>query len=180
MLHYCSQCGSDKLVKEIPVGDTRGRIVCKNCHEIHYSNPKIVAGCLPIYGNKVLLCKRAIEPMKGKWNVPSGYLENKESVEEGALREVYEEAEAKVELIGIHAIYSIARISQIYIHFLGNLVEGKFGVGEESLECQLFSEEEIPWDEMAFTSSVFTLKRYFSDLKKGKRKTHLGNYPETE
>lgn len=180
MMKYCEQCGSDKIEKIVPTGDNRPRLVCKNCETIHYRNPKIVAGVLPIYGDKVLLCKRSIEPFIGKWNVPSGYLENKESVEEGAAREVWEEALGKVEIIGTHAIYSIARISQVYIHFLGNLIDGKFGIGEESLDCQLFSEEEIPWEEIAFTSSTFTLKRYFADRKAGLQQMHLGNYPEKD
>lgn len=179
-MNFCDQCGSDQIEKIIPEGDNRLRLVCKNCGTIHYRNPKIVAGVLPIHGDKVLLCKRAIEPCKGMWNVPSGYLENKESVEEGAAREVWEEALGKVEILGTHSIYSIARISQVYIHFLGTLTDGKFGVGEESLDARLFSEEEIPWDEIAFTSSTFTLKRYFADRKAGVRNTHLGNYPEVE
>ena len=177
-MNFCSNCGSDRIEKIIPPDDNRLRLVCQKCSTVHYRNPKIVAGVLPIYGDKVLLCKRAIEPCKGLWNVPSGYLENKESVEAGAAREVWEEALGKVEITGIHAVYSIARISQVYVHFLGNLVEGKFGVGEESLDCRLFSEEEIPWNEMAFTSSTFTLRRYFADRKAGKVRTHLGNYPE--
>lgn len=180
MMKYCDQCGSDQIEKIVPADDNRPRLVCKNCETIHYRNPKIVAGVLPIFGDKVLLCKRAIEPCIGMWNVPSGYLENKESVEEGAAREVWEEALGKVDIIGTHAIYSIARISQVYIHFLGNLVDGEFGIGEESLDCQLFSEEEIPWDNIAFTSSTFTLKRYFADKKMGLQQTHLGNYPEVE
>lgn len=179
-MNFCSNCGSDKIEKIIPPDDNRLRLVCKSCDTIHYRNPKIVAGVLPIYGDKVLLCKRAIEPCKGLWNVPSGYLENKESVEEGAMREVWEEALGKVEIISTHSVYSIARISQVYIHFLGNLIDGKFGVGEESLDCQLFSEAEIPWDEMAFTSSTFTLKRYFADRKAGLLQVHLGNYPDVE
>ena len=180
MMKYCDQCGSDQIEKIVPAGDNRPRLVCKSCETIHYRNPKIVAGVLPIYGDKVLLCKRAIEPCIGMWNVPSGYLENKESVEEGAAREVWEEALGKVEILGIHSVYSIARISQVYIHFLGNLVDGQFGIGEESLDCQLFSEDEIPWEEIAFTSSTFTLKRYFADKQAGLVQTHLGNYPETE
>ncbi len=177
-MNFCPNCGADRIEKIIPPDDNRLRLVCQNCQTVHYRNPKIVAGVLPIYGDKVLLCKRAIEPCKGLWNVPSGYLENKESAEEGAAREVWEEALGKVEITGIHAVYSIARISQVYVHFLGNLIDGKFGIGEESLECKLFSEEEIPWSEMAFTSSTFTLRRYFADRKAGVTQTHLGNYPE--
>ena len=150
------------------------RHVCRNCDTIHYINPKIVAGCLPIWEDKVLLCRRAIEPRKGFWNVPSGYLENGESVQSGAQREVWEEAEAQVINLSFHALFNIPRISQVYIHFLGDLLDGKFGVGVESLESQLFTEAEIPWEEIAFGSSVFTLKRYFEDRKAGLRQSHVG------
>ena len=173
-MNFCSNCGSDKLKFEVPKGDNRPRWACEKCATIHYSNPKIVAGCLPIWGDKVLLCKRAIEPRKGYWNVPGGYLENGERVEEGARREVWEEAMAKVTNLQIHAIYSIPHINQVYMHFLGDLEPKEYGVGEESEEVQLFTKEEIPWDEIAFTSSMFTLKKYYSDLEKGIRKVHIG------
>lgn len=175
-MNYCSHCGSSQLAYQIPEGDDRLRWVCGQCGTIHYSNPKIVAGCLPVWGEKVLLCKRAIEPGMGLWNVPSGYLENGESIEEGAMREVWEEALARVELTGLHAVYSIPHISQVYIHFLGNLVDGRFGVGPESLDARLFAEEEIPWEQIAFTSSVFTLRHFFDDRKKGLPEVHVGSY----
>ena len=139
---------------------------------IHYQNPKIVAGCLPIWKDKVLLCRRAIEPRKGFWNVPGGYLENGETVEEGAKREVWEEALAKVDVTSLHLVYDIPQINQVYMHFLGNLMDGKFGVGEESLETQLFSEEEIPWEKIAFTSSKCTLQLYFESRRTGQFKTY--------
>ncbi|MEL7247909.1 MAG: NUDIX hydrolase [Bacteroidota bacterium] len=176
-MKYCSVCGTPNPVFEIPEGDTRPRYVCKNCHTIHYTNPNIVAGCLPLWEGQVLLCRRAIPPRVGYWNVPSGYLENGETVEEGAIREVWEEAEAKVKIIGAHSIYSLPQINQIYIHFLAELIDGKFGIGPESTECKLFREEDIPWDEMAFTSSTFSLQKFFADRKNdGLHKTHLGAY----
>ena len=118
-MNYCSHCGSDQIQLRIPDGDNRARFVCGNCETIHYSNPNIVAGCLPIWEGKVLLAKRAIEPRIGYWNVPSGYMENGETVEEGAAREVWEEAAAKVEITGMHTLYDIPHINQVYIHFLG-------------------------------------------------------------
>lgn len=181
-MNYCSHCGSDALSFKVPAGDNRPRYVCGNCGRIHYSNPKIVAGCLPIWEDKVLLAKRSIEPRLGYWNVPSGYMENGETVEEGALREVREEAMAQVKITGMHTIYSIPHINQVYMHFLGELQgPDAFGVGEESLEVRLFAEAEIPWDEIAFTSSVFSLRRYFADRKRGHHQLHLGqlNYPGT-
>ncbi len=173
-MNYCSHCGSDQLVFRIPEGDNFPRLVCGNCGTIHYSNPKIVTGCLSIWEDKVLLCKRAIEPRVGYWNVPSGYLENKESVEEGAKRELWEEARAQVDLLGVHSIYSLPHIDQVYVHFLGRLTELTFEPGEESLETALFTETEIPWSEIAFTSSEFSLKRYFADVQHGQHKTHWG------
>ena len=152
------------------------RYVCKNCETIHYSNPNIITGCLPVWEDKVLLCKRAIAPRIGYWNIPGGFLENGEKVEEGAMREVWEEAEAKVKILGVHTIYSLPSVNQIYIHFLSELIRPEFGPGPESLEVELFSESEVPWEEIAFSSSMFALKRYFEDQKKGIRQVHLGAF----
>lgn len=171
-MNYCSNCGSADLEFTVPNGDNRKRFICKNCGTIHYSNPKIVTGCLPIWEDKVLLCKRAIEPRKGFWNVPGGYMENGESVEEGAIREVWEEAGAKVKIIGMHTLFSIPRINQVYIHFLGLLENLDYSVGEESLEVELFLEQTIPWDDIAFHSSTYTLKQYFEDRKNGIQQLH--------
>ena len=176
-MKFCPNCGSDRLTKSIPPGDNRPRLVCGNCRTIHYSNPKVVAGCLPYWKDKVLLCRRAIEPARGLWNIPSGYLENGESVETGAQREVWEEAAARVKIDYLITLYNLEKINQVYLQFVGELVDGAFGVGEESLECALFTEAEIPWEEMAFTSSVFTLRRFFADRKAGRRVLHRGNYP---
>lgn len=173
-MKFCSQCGSDQLAFKQPKGDNRPRFICDSCDTIHYSNPNIVTGCLPIWEDKVLLCKRAIEPRKGYWNVPAGYMENGETVEAGAQREVWEEAEAKVNILGVLVLYSIPQINQVYIHFLGELQNLNYGVGEESLEVQLFAEEDIPWKDMAFPSSVFALKRYFEDRKSGEHRAHIG------
>ncbi|MEM0991992.1 MAG: NUDIX hydrolase, partial [Bacteroidota bacterium] len=169
-------CGSNQLEYRIPKGDNRPRQVCSNCHMIHYSNPKIVAGCLPIWENQVLLCKRAIEPCRGLWNVPAGYLENGETAEEGAIREVWEEAEAKVDILGVLAVYSLPHVNQVYIHFLAKLQSLDFGVGVESLDTQLFLEKDVPWDTIAFTSSSFALKKYFKDRQNGLQQAHIGAY----
>lgn len=173
-MKFCSNCGSDHLEFRKPIGDNRPRFICDNCDTIHYTNPNIVTGCLPIWKDKVLLAKRAIEPRKGYWNVPAGYMENGETVEAGAQREVWEETEAEVDILGVLVLYSIPHINQVYIHFLGELKELKYGVGEESLEVRLFTEEEIPWHEMAFPSSVFALKKYFEDRKQGQHQAHIG------
>jgi ADP-ribose pyrophosphatase YjhB (NUDIX family) len=175
-MNYCSHCGSAELSFEIPEGDNRSRFICQSCHTIHYSNPKIVAGCLPVWNDQVLLARRSIAPRYGFWNIPSGYLENGETVEEGAMREVWEEAKAEVTGLQLKSVYSLPHINQIYIHFTGTLKNGAFGVGEESLEVQLFSEEDIPWEKLAFTSSVFTLQKYFADRTNGRHKVHLGHF----
>lgn len=179
-MKFCSNCGSNELQWTIPPEDNRNRYVCGNCEVIHYQNPKVVTGCLPVWKGKVLLCRRAIEPGYGLWNIPSGYLENGESVSEGAKREVWEEAAARVEIGYLISLYNIERINQLYLQFIGELIDGQFGVGEESLECALFSEEEVPWDEIAFTSSVFTLRRFFANRRAGKETFHRASYPAME
>lgn len=177
-MNYCPNCGASKPTWTVPAGDNRPRFVCSSCKTIHYSNPKVVTGCLPVWEDKVLLCRRAIEPAYGLWNIPSGYLENGESIADGARREVHEEAAAKVNIHYLISLYNLEKINQVYLQFVGELVDGQFGVGEESLECQLFTEAEIPWDEIAFTSSVFTLNRYFESLRTGVQKLHRASYPE--
>jgi len=175
-MNFCSNCGSAEIKYKVPKGDNRPRWMCQNCTTIHYSNPNIVAGCLPLWEDKVLLCRRAIKPRKGYWNVPGGYLENGERVEDGASREVWEEALAKVSNLRIHTIYSLPHINQVYMHFLGDLEKLEYGVGEESEEVALFTQDEIPWNEIAFTSSIFTLKTYYHDLAKGAAEVHIGHF----
>ncbi len=177
-MNFCSNCGSPQLVRRTPEGDTHARVVCGKCHTIHYENPKIVTGCLPVWKDKVLLCRRAIEPAYGLWNIPSGYLENGESVIDGALREVREEAAARVTVDYLITLYNIERINQVYLQFVGGLVNGEFGIGIESLECALFSEAEIPWEEIAFTSSAFTLRKYFRNRREGRQLLHRSSYPD--
>ena len=178
-MNFCSHCGSDRLDFRIPEDDNRKRIVCRNCRTIHYQNPKIVTGCLPVWGDRVLLCRRAIEPAYGLWNIPSGYLENGETVVEGARREVREEAAAEVVVQYLITLYNLTKVNQVYLQFVGELVEGRYGIGSESLECRLFSEREIPWDDMAFTSSAYTLHAYFDNRRRGKSEMYRGSYPET-
>lgn len=174
-MNFCSNCGSPDLRTEVPNGDNRPRLVCGQCGDIHYRNPKIIAGCLPIWEGKVLLCRRAIDPRAGYWNVPAGFLEIGETVEEGAIREVWEEAEARVRLVGLQTVFTFTNYWHVYLQFVGELIDGQFGVGEESTESRLFSEEDLPWDEIAFESSRFALHRYFDDVKKGGFKLHIGS-----
>ena len=174
-MNYCSNCGNAVVLSNI-LGDNRQRHYCSACDTVHYQNPKMVVGCLPIFEDKILLCKRAIEPRMGYWNLPAGYLENGETSEAGAMREVWEEALAKVDILGLHSVYSIKHINQIYIFYLAQLNPKSFGIGEESLEVRLFEEADIPWREIAFTSTVHALKCFFDDRKKGIRQAHRGEF----
>ena len=174
-MNYCSNCGSDQLKKTIPPGDNRTREVCSKCGAVHYHNPKIITGCLPVWKDRVLLCRRAIEPQKGLWNIPAGFMEIGESAERGAAREVWEEAAAKVDIRGVLAIYTSTRYAHVYILYFGELLNGQYGIGEESLETRLFAENEIPWQDIAFESSRFALRKYFEDLGLGLHRTHYGH-----
>ena len=161
-MKFCSDCAGE-IQFETPQDDNRKRAVCRQCGTIHYSNPKVIAGCLPVWQDKVLLCKRAIEPRKGYWTLPAGFLENNESIEDGAHRETWEEAEAKVTGSELYTVFSLPHISQIYVFYKGELIDGQYGVGSESLESALFCESEIPWDNLAFPVITDTLKHYFAD-----------------
>ncbi|MBW2192765.1 MAG: NUDIX domain-containing protein, partial [Deltaproteobacteria bacterium] len=139
----------------------------------HYNNPKLVVGCIPVWEDRILFCRRAIEPRYGKWTIPAGYLETGETVEEGALRETNEEAGARIEFIEPYAIYNIAFIGQVYLIFRGRLMNGAFKSGLESLETRLFGKDEIPWDHRAFTVIREVLHRYLKDCSRGAFPFHI-------
>lgn len=170
-MKYCSQCGH-AVEHKIPEGDNRSRAICNHCKTIHYINPKIVAGTIPVFESKVLLCKRAIEPRLGLWTLPAGFMEMQETATQAAIRETWEEALAEVAIDGIYTIISIPHIGQVHIFFRASLTEGKFGVGNESLETNLFSEEDVPWNEIAFPTVKKTLRHFFNDRKKNKFPVH--------
>ncbi|MGI9318948.1 MAG: NUDIX hydrolase [bacterium] len=164
-MKFCNICG-DSITIAIPNGDNRERHICSGCGEVHYQNPKIVTGCIPVWQDRILLCRRAIEPRKGLWTVPAGFMENQETLQEGAARETMEEARAPVGDMQLYGIYNLPRISQVYVVFLAQLErEDGFGIGEESLEVDLFAEHEIPWDEMAFRVIETALRRYLEERK---------------
>lgn len=165
-MNFCSQCGSP-VTARIPIGDDRQRFVCDGCGTIHYQNPKMVVGCIPEWEDRILLCRRSIEPKHGKWTLPAGYLENDETVTEGAKRETREEAGARVESLEPYALMSIAFISQVYLIFRARLTDTDFAPGTESSEVRLFSETEIPWEDLAFRVIRETLSRYFRDRPSG-------------
>jgi len=161
----------------IPDGDNLPRYICDNCSIIHYQNPKIVTGCIPEWKNKILLCKRAIEPKYGLWTLPAGFMENNETTSEAALRETQEEANANVEILGPYALFSLPYISQVYLIFRARMLNGQFEPGIESLEVALYKEEEIPWKELAFPVIEETLRRYFKDKHQGIFGMHVGDIP---
>lgn len=173
-MKFCSNCGGD-IERKIPDDDNRERYVCLGCEIIHYQNPNIVAGTIPVWRDKVLLCKRAIEPRYGYWTLPAGFMENQETTEEGAMRETWEEAEAKVNLQGLFSVISVPQIDQVHMFFLAELREESFSAGQESLEVKLFTEDEIPWDEIAFPTVKRTLKHFFEDRAKGSFGTHVSD-----
>jgi len=160
-INFCSQCGSP-MIQRIPHDDDHVRAVCSQCDHIHYENPKMVVGTIPVSGDKILMCRRDIEPRKGKWTLPAGYLENGESVQDGAVRETLEETRARVALMGPYRMYNILFVDQIYMMFRATLLSD-FGPTSESIEVCLFSEDEIPWDEIAFEVIRRTLKDFFRD-----------------
>ena len=161
-MKFCSSCGGS-VTLEIPEGDNRQRYVCIQCETIHYQNPNIVAGCIAEWQGKILLCKRAIQPRYGLWTLPAGFMENGESTEDAAKRETREEAGAEIDITGLYGLFSIPQISQVYMLFRGTLAEGAYQAGVESLECMLFDENSIPWDQLAFEVVRETLRRYFRD-----------------
>ena len=161
-MKFCSNCGN-QVTHQIPDGDNRLRFVCNHCNTVHYQNPLVIVGVLPEYQQQILLCKRAIEPQKGRWTLPAGFLENDESTLDGALRECFEEANAKVIDPELYALYDIPYINQVYVFYRATLANNEFGPSSESTEVALFSEQDIPWNELAFPVVKSVLKRYLSD-----------------
>ncbi len=172
-MKYCSNC-SATVELLIPDGDSLPRYVCTTCNIIHYQNPKMVVGCIPEWEDKILLCRRAIEPRLGWWTLPAGFMENNETLEQAAARETLEEANARVEIGNLYAIYSLPHISQVYLLFRARLLDLDFKPGIESLEVKLLSENEIPWEEMAFRVIHDPLMQYFKERKLGKLGFHKG------
>lgn len=165
-MKFCSNCGSP-LSFATPPGDDRGRFLCPACGTIHYQNPRVVVGCIPEVDGRILLCRRAIDPCYGKWTLPAGYLENGETLAAGAERETLEEAGARIGELVPYRMFNICHISQIYLMFRARLMDLDFAAGKESLEVKLFTEEEIPWDRIAFRVISETLKSYLEDRRRG-------------
>ncbi len=166
-MNFCSHCGSSRIEFRVPDGDNLRRHVCAECGTVHYLNPKIVVGCLPEWEDRVLLCRRAIEPRHGLWTLPAGFLENGESVTAGAIRETTEEAGARVAIGELYSLITLASIGQVYMMFRARLADLDFAPGPESLDVRLFREDEIPWEDLAFRTITRTLRSFFLDRKTG-------------
>ena len=163
------------MTHRVPEGDSLPRAVCDACGLIHYQNPKMVVGCLATFEDRILICKRAIEPRCGLWTLPAGFMENNESASEGAAREALEEANARVEITDLYTVYSIPHISQVYMMFRARLVDPGVSAGTESLEVKLVDEAAIPWDQLAFAMVKRTLQHFIEDRKRGVFQTRFGD-----
>ncbi len=170
-MKYCSTCASP-VVLRVPPGDERERHVCNACGEIFYQNPRIVTGCIPEWGQQILLCKRAIEPRYGFWTLPAGFMENGETTQQGAARETLEEAHARVEVGDMFSYVNVPIISQVHILFRARLLDLDFSAGTESLDVRLMNEDEIPWDDIAFPSVERSLRLFFADRAAGAYSLH--------
>jgi ADP-ribose pyrophosphatase YjhB (NUDIX family) len=171
-MNFCSHCGQPVTLL-VPEGDHRQRHVCTACGTVHYQNPKIVAGCVPEYEGRILLCRRSIEPRHGFWTIPAGFMENGESTLDAARREAAEEALADVEIGSLLAVVHVLHANQVHVMFRGRLAQPKFGVGQESLEVMLCDEADIPWKDIAFRSVDFALRRYLDDRRQGVERHHF-------
>ena len=171
-IRHCRNCGAATAMQIPDDGDTKERAICTACGTIHYLNPLPVVGTIPHLGDRVLLCKRNIEPRLGKWTLPAGFLELGESLAQGAERETHEEAGAIIEMEGLFSVLSVPRVGQIHFFYLAKLLSDQFDPGIESMEARLFSEHEIPWDEISFLTVKTTLESFFADRRSGKFRLH--------
>lgn len=171
-MKFCSICGA-KVRFGIPVGDNRERHICDDCGTVHYQNPKVVAGCIAHWEDRILMCRRAIEPRLGLWTVPAGFMENGETTYEGAVRETLEEANARVAVDDLYVTVNLPHINQVYMLFRARLLDLDFHPGEESLDTRLMGEDEIPWSQMAFPTVTEALRLYFADRREGCFPVHM-------
>jgi ADP-ribose pyrophosphatase YjhB (NUDIX family) len=171
-IKHCRNCGAAVAYRLPDDGDTRERAVCPACDTIHYENPLNVVGTVPYLGDKVLLCKRNIEPRWGKWTLPAGFMELGETTAQGAARETDEEAGAQIEMQGLITVLCVPQVNQVHLYYLARLLSDTFDPGHETIEARLFTEEQIPWDEIAFKTVRETLLRYFEDRRKGVFSVH--------
>lgn len=173
-IKHCRACGAATAYR-VPADDNRPRAICGACDTIHYENPLNVVGTLPVWGDQVLLCRRAIEPRHGLWTLPAGFMELGESTADGALRETVEEAGAQVELEGLFTVLNVVRVGQVHFFYRARMTDTRLDPGPETLEARLFREDEIPWDELAFRTVRETLRLYFEDRRQGQFGMHCAD-----
>lgn len=179
-MNFCSHCGAP-LSLRIPAGDTLPRYVCDRCGAIHYQNPKIVVGCIPEWEGEILLCRRAIEPRHGLWTIPAGFMENGETTLQAAARETLEEANARVNVGALYALYNLPHYNQVYLIFLAQLADAGYSPGDESLETRLFKPEDIPWKQIAFQAVHHSLSQFVMERRQGKGfHFHMGDIVPNE
>ncbi|MCZ6525437.1 MAG: NUDIX hydrolase [Gammaproteobacteria bacterium] len=173
-MNFCNHCGETVILK-IPEDDNRQRYVCLSCEMIHYQNPKVVTGCLPVWEDKILLCKRAIEPRYGLWTLPAGFMELGETTVEAAARETMEEANARVNIQGLYVVINLPQVDQVFMMFRSQLLDLDFAPGVESLAVELYTKQDIPWDSLAFGTIRQTLDFFFEDQQTGDYPLHVGD-----
>ena len=175
-IKHCRACGTAVVYRLPDDGDTKQRAVCPACNTVHYENPLNVVGTVPVWGNdgnQVLLCKRNIEPRWGKWTLPAGFMELGETTAQGAARETVEEAGAQFEMQDLFAIMNVVRVGQVHLFYRAKLLSTVFDPGHETIEAKLFTESEIPWEEIAFRTVKETLKLYFANRRAGEFDFHV-------
>lgn len=177
-MNYCSDCGAE-TVERIPPADNRPRHICVSCERVHYQNPKIIAGCIPVFDERILLCKRAIEPRLGYWTLPAGFMELGETTQQAAARETLEEANARVDQLRLYTMFNLPHVNQVYMIFLSRLLDEDFSPGEESHEVALYREADIPWDDLAFLAIRRTLRYFYADRSQGAFRLHTGDIVRT-
>jgi ADP-ribose pyrophosphatase YjhB (NUDIX family) len=173
-IRFCRACGA-AVDYRVPVDDNRERAVCSACATIHYENPLNVVGTVPVWDERVLLCRRAIEPRRGLWTLPAGFLEHGETTAEGAVRETVEEAGAQIELGALFTLLNVVRVGQVHLFYLATMRSPALDPGPESLEARLFAEDEVPWEQIAFRTVRETLQHFFADRRRGRFELHTGD-----
>ncbi|MDP1901719.1 MAG: NUDIX hydrolase [Rubrivivax sp.] len=173
-IKHCRLCGA-AVAYRVPAEDNRERAVCPTCSEIHYENPINVVGTVPVWGERVLLCRRNIEPRFGLWTLPAGFLELGESAADGALRETVEEAGANIELQGLFTVLDVVRAGQVHLFYRARMLDATLAPGPETIEARLFREDEVPWDELAFRTVQQTLEHFFADRRTGSFGLHTAS-----
>jgi len=177
-IKHCRECGAAVQYRQPDDGDTKPRAVCTACATVHYENPLNVVGTVPVWGETgeyVLLCMRNIEPRRGKWTLPAGFMELGETTAEGALRETDEEAGAEIEMGALFTLMNVPRVGQVHMYYRARLLSDRFNPGFETMEARLFLQADIPWEEIAFRTVRETLEHYFADREAGHFGFHVSD-----